>query len=65
MFPLFPKIHLAVVVWEICSVYKNIGNIENLSFSIFKTPPGVAPWLYRSHEAEQFDDIVLYPIAEE
>ena len=36
-------------------------------------PPGVAPWLYRSHETkqfwnshetEQFDDIVLRPKAE-
>ena len=25
----------------------------------------MAPWLYRSHETEQFDDIVLHPIAEE
>ena len=27
-------------------------------------PPGVAPWLYRSRETEQFDDIVLHPKAE-
>ena len=27
-------------------------------------PPGAAPWLYRSHETEQFDDIVLRPKAE-
>ena len=27
-------------------------------------PPGVAPWLYRSHESEQFDDILLRPKAE-
>ena len=29
-----------------------------------KRPPGVAPWLYRSHETEQFDGIDLHPIAE-
>ncbi len=27
-------------------------------------PPGVVPLLYRSHETEQFDDIVLRPKAE-
>ena len=27
-------------------------------------PPGLAPWLYRCHETEQFDDIVLQPKAE-
>ena len=27
-------------------------------------PPGVALWLYRRHETEQFDDIVLHPKAE-
>jgi hypothetical protein len=32
-----------------------VGNVK---------PPGVAPWLYRSHETEQFDDIVLRPKAE-
>ena len=27
-------------------------------------PPGVAPWLFRRHEIEQFDEIVLRPKAE-